>query len=303
MAPESPAQVANNIKTKLTAEGFLDVTTPKTYGVVEHLKRPLEKGKEIANISDVTAIRAALGKVRMGTDPVERKAAGIAIDAIDTYISNLAKPRAAIAGPGAEIAALNENAIANYAAAKRSEKITDALERAANNAASAGTGANVANAIRQQIRPMLNDPKRKLAGFSKDEIAALRRANRGSTAGNIARGIGTLAPTGVVSGALSPVIGAMLGSAGGPVGMLLGAGLAPVLGMVGRQISNATTARQAAYADALVRSRSPLASATRDPAEIAALLANRAPWLQQAIASGLLVRPQIPAPYGVDQPR
>lgn len=315
MSPASTRTLATNMRQTLDIRGFRDFTTPKTYRAIEELTAPKTKmemtaadgakTKEVVStLNDVIATRSLLG--RIAADPNEKAAASIAIGRIDTYIENLRKSRPALFGEGGSEAArlLGKNGIApgNYAAAKRSEQITDALEKAQNQAMSTGSGSNIDNATRQQFKQIINNPK-KARGYSPAELESMKRVVRGTTAANVARGFGKLAPTGVVSGALSPVIGAMLGSAAGPMGTLVGAGLAPVLGMIGRQIGNVSTGRHAAYADALVRSRSPLAAPTRDPAELAALLANRAPWLRQAIQSGLLIRPQVPAPYGIDQPR
>ena len=301
MSPASTKTLSNNIGQTLDSQGFRDFTAPKTYRAIEELKFPKTKqefttdgetSKEVVStLSDILATRKVLGSI--ASDPTEKKAAAIAIGKIDTYIRNLANDRPAIFGnQGSEAARLlGKNGIApgNYAAAKRSELISEAMIKAERQAASAGSGSNIDNATRQQIKSILNNPK-KSRGYSPDEIAAMELINRGNLGGNAARFIGKLAPTGVVSGTLSSGLGALLGSAFGPLGSLIGAGTTLGVGSLAHSLANASTARKVANLDALIRSRSPLArSAGTDPNRLAAILRNQFPW-QNSAFGGILAR-------------
>src|SRR5262249_52844125 len=149
MSGSSVGQVARNIEQTFQSQGFRPVTAGKTIDLVQELKAAEQAGTR-ATAQDVLAVRTALGKIKMGTDPVERAAASIATDKIDTYLSNLGNPRksgsTAVTGPAALVSDAADRAIANYAVAKRSERITDAVKQAELRAQASGTGGNLDNA-------------------------------------------------------------------------------------------------------------------------------------------------------------
>ena len=80
---------------------------------------------------------------------------------------------------------------------------------------STGSGANMDNAIRQNIRQILDNPKR-VKFFNAAERKAMEKVVMGSKGGNVARLLGKAAPTGSVSSVLSGTAGAAIG---GPVGV------------------------------------------------------------------------------------
>ncbi|RWR31503.1 hypothetical protein D2T29_10750 [Sinirhodobacter populi] len=107
-----------------------------------------------------------------------------------------------------------QQADALYGKVKRAQDVDFRLTKAENRAASTGTGGNTVNAMRQNLRQILDDPK-KARGYSADELAAMRAIIRGDTTTNAMRLIGRLSPT---SGAL-PLVGlGASSSAFGPLG-------------------------------------------------------------------------------------
>lgn len=298
MTPRSTDQLAENIGRALKAEGFRDVTAGKTLTLADELRAPLQAGKTEVTAADVLAVRTALGKVRMGADPVERAAAATAIDKIDTYLSNLRNPRGAVSGPGHLVADAADRAIDNYAVAKRSGRITDAVNKAELQAASSGIGGNLDNALRQQIKAILNNPK-KAAGYSADELAAMRKVVGGTTMGNLARAVSRLGPSHLLSGGLAAA------GAYGATGDPWAAVGAMAAGAAGQKYATASRKSQIANLDALVRSRSSLSPVS--PQQMAVALRNPV-GLRQTLISALLSSPQMrqtqpqqPGTLGVDQ--
>ncbi len=208
-------------------------------------------------MNDVELIRKQLTNLKMSTDAPTREAARKAIASLQD--SQLAlTPAEVLAGDAAAYTKSMRNAVGNYAAGKRSNTVMGKVALGDLNAATAGSGANEDNALRQAIkqlvRPVNNDivPKASRLGFNQGEIDAMNKVARGTVTGNTARYLGKLAPTGSVSGILSGGAGF---AAAGPVGAI---GL-PAAGYLAKKIGDLSTKKAVAALDSLVRSRSPLA--------------------------------------------
>jgi len=125
------------------------------------------------------------------------------------------------------------------------------------NAGTAGSGANIDNAMRQAIKQLArpqnntNIPVAKKLGFNEQEVAAIKQAATGTAIGNTARYLGKYAPTGIVSAAGGAGLGHLVG---GPIGAAI-----PVVGYMAKKIGDLSTSRAVSALDSLVRSRSPLA--------------------------------------------
>lgn len=242
--PQLPADVATNITTELKTAGYRDYLAPKTFKAVDELRNP--DGPTMTT-QEIEGVRRALGKA--AGDPAERDAARRAISEIDDMMANL-HPNDVVVNPhfASRVSDEAKAARGDYAAAKRAEQIESATSRADLQAKSTGSGANIDNATRQQIKNLLNNPK-KVRGFSDAEKDQMRQIVQGTFTGNAARLLGKLAPTGIVSLGLSTAVGAGLGHA---VGI-------PVLGHAAKALGDAATRRAAAKASEMVRLRSPLA--------------------------------------------
>jgi hypothetical protein len=242
--------LAYSTQANLIEDGFISITAPKTHQMMEMLRNAISKAPEgiTASFADMDGIRRALGKIAGGADKTDAAAAKIAMRNLDDFI---AKGEGVIAGDAKELSRVISDARGNYAAASRAGTFERKAEAADLQAASGGSGANIDNAMRQRIKDILKSPK-ELRGFSPDEVVQMRKIVVGTPAGNTARLLGKLAPTGVVSSVMS-------GGAGyatlGPVG-----GLAvPAVGFAAKKLSDVMTARQMGKLDELIRSNSPLA--------------------------------------------
>lgn len=238
-------------------------------------------------MNDVELIRKQLTSLKTSPDASVREAARRAISSLQE--SQIAiTPEQTLRGDAGVYAQLMKSAIANYAAGKRSNTVMGKVALGDLNAATAGSGANEDNALRQAIkqlvRPVNNDivPKASRLGFNSDEIAAMNKVARGTTLGNTARYLGKLAPTGSVSGVLSGGAGF---AAAGPAGAI---GL-PAAGYLAKKIGDLSTKRAVQALDSLVRSRSPLAqqvAAQLPPAVVAKL-----PTLTKLLLGSAAIQP------------
>lgn len=161
-----------------------------------------------------------------------------------------------------------------YQRVQKSKDIDWRVKKAEDRAASTGTGGNAVNAARQNIRQILDDPK-KLRGYSQDEIAAMREFVRGTAGINALRNIGRLSPT---SGAM-PLVGSILagmgaGATGSPLVIM-----PTIAGMGAKAAAETATGRQLGLLSEMIRNGAPLPARAQSQAMqgiLAALLGANA---------------------------
>lgn len=137
-----------------------------------------------------------------------------------------------------------------YGQFKRGQMVDEALESAVRRAESTGSGGNVENAMRQNIRRIL-DSQKKRAGFSKPEIEAMEEFVRGGNVQNFLRLAGKFAPSG--SGLTAQLSGFGGASAAGMTGNPLF--MAPMAGgQIAKMLADSGIRRQASGLSALTRS-------------------------------------------------
>lgn len=234
------ADIQANIHDALHTEHFRDYLAPQTFRAIKELEAI--KGKT-ATVADIEGVRQILGRVA----PQERAAANLARNKINEYLSEIQPHDTKL---GEDVGATLGTIRGNYAALKRSELITNAAEQGHRAAQSSGMGANLDNALRQQIKRIRNNPKL-LRGFSKDEIEQMDKVIKGGKVANLARifsrfgpqhpltGWGIAGIEGIKKGALLPMV-----TLGG--------------GHVAQKIAEGSTKRHIQALDEAVRSRSPL---------------------------------------------
>lgn len=226
-------QVAQSIRQKLRDEGGRATIHPKTFGILDELEKPAQGA--FADVGDLHSIRRALGQAARDKD--EAGIAGAAMRELDQYISTVSPEL--------------KEAIDNYAAAMRSDTVAGRVDRADLNAASANSGQNLDNAIRQQVKAILVNPKER-KGYTKDELDLMRSIVKASSPSNLMRGLGNLLGGGGGLGAFAT--GGLSASMTGPAGLAV-----PAVGWLVKQLGNKMTAGRVAKLDEAVRSRSPLA--------------------------------------------
>ncbi len=209
-------------------------------------------------MNDAEFIRKELVSLKTSPDASVRSAAKEAIKSLQK--SQMALTAAdTLSGDAAAFRDLTSQAVGNWAKGKQAQTVLGKIGNAELASATAGSGANQDNNMRQAMKQLArnvnntNMPNWKKQGFSDAAGAAIDQAARGTTFGNVMRGIGKGAPTGVVSAAGGLGIGHM---AGGPVGAVA----LPAVGYIAKKIGDLSTKRAANAITSLVLSESPLAA-------------------------------------------
>jgi len=247
IAPASLKSLGEKIGLGLGEKGIDATLAPKTHGIIGKLANPPPEA--VVTVSNLETLRRSLGHAAKDfTNPTEQLAAKRALADLSDYMATIPS-QDVIRGPAAEASQLLKNATGNYAASKRSQQLTEAVESADLNAAAANSGQNIGNATRQRIKSILASDK-KSAGYSPEELAQMEAVVRGTRTGNTARIVGNLLGGG---GGLGSVVSAAAGAAVAPPLAAL-----PIVGYGMKKLSDASVQRQIRLLDEMVRKRSPL---------------------------------------------
>lgn len=190
---------------------IVDTSAPRTFRAVDKLQ---SAGGDIAQIMGVRQKLNEIGP-QEGTEYV---AANHVKKAIDRYIETL-DPKDVVSGDPKLTQALLDHARSNWRVYRKVDEIEQAQELAKHRAKSTGTGANEQNALRQEIRKILDSDK-KSRGYSPEAKAQMEKIVEGSWLSNLARSAGKYAPSGPVSATTAILTGIGLGpQAGAAVGL------------------------------------------------------------------------------------
>ena len=145
------------------------------------------------SLTELDQLRQVIGADIAGAvDKSERRLGKLMIKQIDKFIDQ---------NGGGDLVKSARAANARYA---KADAVARAVSSAERRAASTGTGGNEDNAIRQNVRRLIEKYERGGTSFKPDEIELMERVVRGSTAQNAARHVGRLSPTtGGMSGMLN----------------------------------------------------------------------------------------------------
>lgn len=149
------------------------------------------RGLRVEDLEDLR--RIAQRSVPATAAPDDRRLAEIMKNEITDFLDNLNTPATEALREG-------RDATRRYKAA---EMVQQATERAERRAASSGSGGNEINAIRQNLRALLDNPNR-ARSFTASERAAMEEIVRGSTDQNLMRRLSRFAPS---SGGLASMLG------------------------------------------------------------------------------------------------
>ncbi len=249
--PQAVSNLAFQIHSDLAKDGFRPITTPKAFGVVNELQVP--KGIASVKIADLDSVHKALGNVAREVDTVGRPtadaaAASRAVKRLDDFLGNLKQPDL-LAGDASLAVPILNDARKNWGAAMRAEDLGVRLTRAERQAAKAGSGANIQNAIKQKVSAVLDVPQRSV-GYSAAEKAQAERVVRGSPAENLLRKAGKLGFNDGLTLMAHAAAAVPSGGASIPIG---------VAGTIARKAAEKMTSNQAQKLEEMLRARSPLA--------------------------------------------
>ncbi len=249
--PQAVSNLAFQIHSDLAKDGFRPITTPKAFGVVNELQVP--KGIASVKIADLDSVHKALGNVAREVDTVGRPtadaaAASRAVKRLDDFLGNLKQPDL-LAGDASLAVPILNDARKNWGAAMRAEDLGVRLTRAERQAAKAGSGANIQNAIKQKVSAVLDVPQRSV-GYSAAEKAQAERVVRGSPTENLLRKAGKLGFNDGLTLMAHAAAAVPSGGASIPIG---------VAGTIARKAAEKMTSTQAQKLEEMLRARSPLA--------------------------------------------
>jgi hypothetical protein len=219
----------------------------------------------------MNTVRTVLADSRQSADPADRRLGGILLDQFDNFVSPLA--------PEFRQA---RSIASRYLQAQDLEKARELAAARANQF----TGSGFENALRTEYRGLDRNNIKGNNYFSPDVADAIQTVARGTPASNFARGVGRLAPTGVVP-MMGDVLPAMaVGSMASPAtGGALGAGLAGA-GIAGRVAATRMGISAADKAELIARNGGALDQAPLLPEGIRNFLAQLAAIQQAKYLSG-----------------
>ncbi len=229
MPQEARDELLAAIRSRTQADDLDVVLHPRANRMLERS----ETLPEQPTISDVERLRRAVGRDVAGApDPSEARIGMGMRDEIDDFMRRVGQGDSAEGTPGSVVDSLVEGRAATRQVHAYDDIFGDtgATTRATRRAATSGTGGNEINAVRQNIRAILDNPRRR-RGFTGPELEAMEDIVFGTPSINAARLLGRLSPTSGMGplathftaqgagAALGGLSGFALGSAPGVIGM------------------------------------------------------------------------------------
>jgi hypothetical protein len=237
--PESYKRMVQTTRAELKKLGLDKTITPKAERALTRLEESI--GQELS-VGELDTLRQV---AKGAADSIESKESMLGVALINN-IDDFMDSKAMLQAPkGVDVGARYAAARDMWGRAKRSETIQEAFRKANLQA----TGFE--NGIRVQFRQILTN-KKKLKGFKPQEISAMEKVVKGGKGENLARLLGRFAFT---EGGAHNVLTAGAGaSAGALVAGPAGAVAVPIIGQVSRSLAARLTAKNAQFADDIIRS-------------------------------------------------
>lgn len=233
VSPESLQAKLPSFNEALKVEGYDPGLHPQLNAVVTRLQQETEAPKTLKELE--TLRRIVKAPTRTFDNPDQQRIAYRLLDEFDDYVDNL-KPADLVGAAKESKTATNALSKARnlYARSKKSDVMSDILERAEIKAGANFTQSGLENSLRQELKSLALNKKR-MAGFTKAEQDAIQAAAKGGNVQNVLRYFGKYAPTSVIPAGIGSGIGAGVGAAvGGPVGAAIGSAVVPTVGAAAR---------------------------------------------------------------------
>ncbi|MBB3997187.1 hypothetical protein [Aureimonas pseudogalii] len=191
VAPKGIQRLTADITDDLADFGYDPALQPRV-GVV--LNRLGTLSENPVTLKGMDVLRRVARGAAQSSEPSERALGAKIIDKIDSYLDDIPADEVMTGNADQGSKALRQ-ARDYWGRMRRLEAVEEATAKAERRAASTGSGGNADNAMRQNIRAILDNPKRS-AGYSKAERAAMEQVVRGTPTQNAARLVGKLSPQG-----------------------------------------------------------------------------------------------------------
>lgn len=212
--PEAVNRVRQQVYDDFADFGFHPKNQPGA-GVAYDELAMLAEGGNVSLKGMDTARKVAQGGFNP-MNPSNNALIGKLTDRIDDFVAN-PSPADVLTGNSKAAADALATARDYWSRYRKIEKVRELMERAGLRAGSTGSGGNVENATRQELRKLLTD-KKAMRGFSGDEKEAIKKVVLGTRTQNVLRSMGNASPSG--NGLGKMLWGGLLGGAavgGGPV--------------------------------------------------------------------------------------
>ncbi len=188
--PEGMRKVAIETVDDLAGFGYHPQLQPRIGTILKEMER---LGNTNTTYKGLDTLRKMVGQVAASPEPAERAMAVRIIQRLDDYTGNLS-PDDVITGNAGQAATGIRQGRENWARMRRAEMVDTAKVKAERRAASTGTGGNLQNALKQNVRGILDSPKRS-RGMTSAELAMADNVVGGTKAENALRLVGKLSPT------------------------------------------------------------------------------------------------------------
>ena len=238
-------ELANKITSKARQFGYHPKIHPKVGAAIEEVERLATMP---ATLKELDTARRIMGQAASSIEPAEKKLAMELIDIIDDRMENLSSRDVLSGKADAQRAGqLYQQARNLWQRNRKAEVLEDAVERAKLQ------DSGFENGLRRQFSALLRNKKKKLRGFSDEEIKMMERVANGTFTGNILKFLGKF---GIMDkGGATSMVGASIGggagfAAGGVPGMIA----LPLAGQAAKMGSRAMTKNNADIASAAIRS-------------------------------------------------
>lgn len=243
-----------NLEAELGRQGYREGVHTGLRNILREFHKEASTGNSIP-LSLMEELRKVARSALSSTDANEVRLAGILMDNVDNFVTNLSSSQTTAGSMGPymrnmAVDALND-ARMYWARLSKGERIEQLIVRAGERAQRSGTSLDVA--IRSEFDSLLRGPRtsagipRAMRGFTREEVDAARRVVTGGPIENLLRQIAKFdIRSHPYAGAAGSVVG---GAIGGPVGAVA----VPAAGYLARAGAEATTLRNATLVSELVR--------------------------------------------------
>jgi hypothetical protein len=226
--PDAVSKLSGNIKQVFADRGFLPANEPGAAAVLNQIDNL--QGQNVT-LKGLDTLRKMAGNAYIQGNKSNNALTSEIINQIDNLMTSPGSKDVLMGDAQAGMQALSQ--ARNLASRTiKAEKIGEAMSKADLRASSTGSGGNVDNATRQNLRRILEKPR----GYTPDERAALEKVVRGTPTQNALRLAGKLSPSG--NGLM-----AALGIGGTMVNPMVG--LASLGGMGAKTVADSMTGMNA----------------------------------------------------------
>lgn len=213
--PKAYQGLTSNVDAAVAADHISPTTHPDSYDFV---KRMRDRGKNGLTLTELDQLRQEVRRdLLKNPKESERHFGKIIVGQIDDFIAK-AGPGEVSSGSAGDAAGAITKARELNTRYRKTELIEDAIYDATLDAASAGSGGNINNAIRQQIKRILKNDRDR-AAFTAAEIKEMEAVVKQGTGEELLRLVGKLSPSGNGLMAALGVGGAMMNPMTGVVSL------------------------------------------------------------------------------------